>query len=241
MTPTSYLELINTFRLLLSVKRGEIQNLKDRYANGYDCLIKTEGSVSVMRAELEAKKPLLIQTSKEVEEQTVIVEKEAASAAIVAERVSADEAVASKAAAEANAIKLECQTELDNAIPMKLAAEEALKQIGKKDITEIKTVANPHVDVIMVMSAVCVLLDVDPVKKMDPASGKKIVDYWKPAQSMMNQPDFLKKLLEYPSEDVTETHVKKLAPFTGEEKFSKDHLKNINMVAANLAGWCLAM
>ena len=42
---------------------------------------------------------------------------------------------------------------------MKLAAEEALKQISKKDITEIKTVQKPHPAVVMVMSGVCVLLE----------------------------------------------------------------------------------
>jgi hypothetical protein len=35
--------------------------------NGYDCLISTEDSVGKMQTELEAKQPLLIQTSKEVE------------------------------------------------------------------------------------------------------------------------------------------------------------------------------
>jgi hypothetical protein len=53
---------------------------------------------------------------------------------------------------------------------MKLEAELALKQISKKDITEIKTVLKPHVAVVMVMSAVCVLLGVDPIKKMDNAT-----------------------------------------------------------------------
>jgi hypothetical protein len=37
----------------------------------------------------------------------------------VAQRVAADEAVASKAAAEADAIKQECQKELDAALPLK--------------------------------------------------------------------------------------------------------------------------
>lgn len=119
VTPTSYLELINTFKLLLGIKRQEIQGLQDKYSNGYDCLIKTEGSVSIMQKELEEKQPLLIQTSKEVEEQTIIVEKEAAAADVVAQRVAADEAVASKAAAEADAIKQECQKELDAALPLK--------------------------------------------------------------------------------------------------------------------------
>jgi len=48
VTPTSYLELINTFKKLLAEKREEIHQLKERYSNGYDCLIKTEGSVSIM-------------------------------------------------------------------------------------------------------------------------------------------------------------------------------------------------
>ena len=45
VTPTSYLELINTFKTLLKEKRTEVRNLKDRYANGYECLIGTETKV----------------------------------------------------------------------------------------------------------------------------------------------------------------------------------------------------
>lgn len=126
--------------------------------------------------------PVLVQTSKEVEEQTVIVEREAAAANVVAERVGADEAVAAKSAAEADAIKQECKKELDAAIPMKLAAEEALKSIGKKDITELKGIASPHVDVKMVLSAVMILLEIPPEKKLDPATQKREIDYWGPAQ-----------------------------------------------------------
>lgn len=77
---------------------------------------------------------------------------------------------------------MDCQEKLDAAIPMKLEAEKALNSIGKKDITEIKTVQKPHEDVVMVMSAVCVLLGVEPDKKMDPATQKRVTDYWGPTQ-----------------------------------------------------------
>lgn len=80
VTPTSYLELISTFKNLLASKRKEISDLRERYANGYDCLINTEASVNTMQAELEAKQPKLKETAKEVEEQTAIVEKETAAA-----------------------------------------------------------------------------------------------------------------------------------------------------------------
>lgn len=49
VTPTSYLELINTFKTLLKEKRVEIRNLENRYSNGYDCLVETELKVSTMQ------------------------------------------------------------------------------------------------------------------------------------------------------------------------------------------------
>lgn len=57
----------------------------------------------------------------------------------------------------------------------------------------------------------------------------------------MNGAGFLDSLLSYPSEDVNEKHIKGLAPFTEHPNFNKEHLLKINMVAANLAGWVLAM
>ena len=94
MTPTSYLELISTFKNLLATKRTEINDLRERYANGYDCLIKTEASVNTMSRELEAKRPLLIQTSKEVTAQSEVVAKETEIANEIKERVAKDEAIA---------------------------------------------------------------------------------------------------------------------------------------------------
>lgn len=76
VTPTSYLELINTFRSLLGEKRKEVNNLKDRYGNGYECLISTESNVNIMEKELVDLQPILVQKGKETEEKLVIVTRE---------------------------------------------------------------------------------------------------------------------------------------------------------------------
>jgi len=68
VTPTSYLELISTFKTLLAEKRREIMALKNRYGNGYDCLIGTESKVHIMQKELEDLQPILIETGKQTEE-----------------------------------------------------------------------------------------------------------------------------------------------------------------------------
>lgn len=80
VTPTSYLELINTFKSLLDEKRKEVLNLKNRYSNGYDCLISTEQNVNVMEQELKDLQPILIQKGQETEEKLVVVTRETAEA-----------------------------------------------------------------------------------------------------------------------------------------------------------------
>jgi dynein heavy chain len=57
----------------------------------------------------------------------------------------------------------------------------------------------------------------------------------------MMQEDFLKKLLNYPKEDLTEKHIKSLAPLLENPKFNKQHLIGINKVASNMAAWVIAM
>lgn len=109
VTPTSYLELINTFKNLLDIKRKEIMNLKNRYSNGYDCLVSTEKNVNVMSKELEDLQPILIQTGKETAEKLVIVTQETEAADKVKDAVSIEEADAQKIADEASAIKADCQ------------------------------------------------------------------------------------------------------------------------------------
>ena len=51
--------------------------LKNRYENGYSCLISTEANVSNMQRELEDLQPKLIEASKETEIKAARVEKEA--------------------------------------------------------------------------------------------------------------------------------------------------------------------
>ena len=127
-----------------------------------------------MQAELEAKQPLLIQTKKEVEIKSVEVEKEATAAEAVAAVVAVEEAAAQVMADEANAIKLDCEGALAEAMPALEAAKKALNAIEKNDITKLKTVNTAHPDVAMVMNGVCILLGEPCITKTDPATQKKV-------------------------------------------------------------------
>ena len=129
VTPTSYLELINTFKNLLDIKRKEVMALKNRYADGYDCLVSTEASVNIMQEELEALLPEVIQTGKDTAAKLIVVSEETEAADKVKESVAKEEADAQKIADSANAIKTDCETQLASAIPALKAAEDAVNCI----------------------------------------------------------------------------------------------------------------
>ena len=53
VTPTSYLELLNTITKLVNSRDKNIENLINRYDSGLDKLAKTELEVDVMKKNLE--------------------------------------------------------------------------------------------------------------------------------------------------------------------------------------------
>ena len=76
VTPTSYLELILTFKSLLSKKRNEIVLMKKRYTVGLEKLEFAASQVSVMQQELQELQPELVKTQKETEQLMVKIERD---------------------------------------------------------------------------------------------------------------------------------------------------------------------
>mmetsp|Transcript_25997 Transcript_25997/g.4425 ORF Transcript_25997/g.4425 Transcript_25997/m.4425 type:complete len:86 (+) Transcript_25997:5185-5442(+) len=74
VTPTSYIEMISTFRILLEEYRRAVMDEKNKFEIGYDKIITTEGSVGGMRQELIELQPKLVQAQAETDEKMVKVE-----------------------------------------------------------------------------------------------------------------------------------------------------------------------
>lgn len=76
VTPTSYLELILTFKNLLASKRTEVLTMKNRYLTGLDKLDFAASQVSIMQQELTEMQPELIKTSEDTEKLMVKIEQD---------------------------------------------------------------------------------------------------------------------------------------------------------------------
>lgn len=106
VTPTSYLELINTFKALLNQKRKEVLQGKKRYEAGLGRLDSTRNEVSRMQEVLIALQPKLLVAAKDVEGMLLDVQRQSEEASEIEQVVKKDEETAMVRIDFANAICL---------------------------------------------------------------------------------------------------------------------------------------
>lgn len=156
VTPTSYLELIQTFLSFYNYKVEQITLQRNRYQTGLEKLDFAAGQIALMQEELHALQPKLIEASAKTEKLMIKIEKDTVIVEAKKEIVAADEALANEAAAAAQAIKDDCESDLSEAIPALQAAVEALNTLKPADISMVKTMKNPPYGVKLIMEAVSV-------------------------------------------------------------------------------------
>ena len=243
VTPTSYLELLNSFKTCLQSKKEEVTAIKRRYAGGLQKLQFAAESVAKMQHDLTELQPQLIKTSEETAEMLIKIEKDSKDVEATKITVSADEAVASKKAEEAAAIKSECENDLAQALPLLNAALAALDTLKKSDIDLVKSMKNPPDGVKLVLESVCVMKDLKPDKIPDPSgSGRMIFDYWKTSMKMLGDPKFLESLKTFDKDDIPAPVIKKIrATYIPNPEFKPEKVRNASSAAEGLCSWIVAM
>ncbi|KAI8910835.1 dynein heavy chain and region D6 of dynein motor-domain-containing protein, partial [Gorgonomyces haynaldii] len=243
VTPTSYLELLNALKSLLSKKRDEIQTIRKRYAGGLDKLQFAAEQIAQMQIDLTNLQPQLQKTTEETVTMLAKIQVETVEVEETKKTVSADEAVASESAAKAQAMKQECENDLAEALPLLNAALAALDTLKKQDIDLVKSMKNPPDGVKLVMEAVCVMKDIKPEKVPDPSgSGKMILDYWKPSQKMLGDAQFLNSLKAYDKDNIPAAIIKKIrTQYMPNQEFKPEKVRQASSAAEGLCSWICAM
>ena len=241
VTPTSYLELLSSYKTLLNKKQGELSLVKKRYEIGLEKLAETEGSVQGMQQELIALQPQLDAAVKETEAAMVLIAQESQEADKVRVVVERDEAIASEEAAKVKAIKDECEADLAEALPMLEAALKALDTLTKNDITEVKGMKSPPKGVKLVLEAVCILKGVKPTRIKDPQSGKMVDDYWQSSLKMLMESDFLESLRSYDKDNIDPKIVTAIKPYIDNPEFEPEKIRQASKAAYGLCSWVRAM
>uniref|UniRef100_A0A0G4EZA7 AAA+ ATPase domain-containing protein n=1 Tax=Chromera velia CCMP2878 TaxID=1169474 RepID=A0A0G4EZA7_9ALVE len=244
VTPTSFLELLSTFRNILSLKRKEISTQQHRFQNGLDKLAAAERDVEAMKIKIQNMQPELEKTQKAVEVQMVQIEKDKADAEVVKGTVAVEESEAATKAEATQAIKDDAQRDLDKALPALDEAVACLKSLKVDHIREVKALGKPPVGVRLTMEAVCIMFQVAPTKKNDPDNpGKKIDDYWESAQAkLLKDPKLLlEKLMGYEKDEIPDSVITKIGPYIDKEDFQPAVIKKASVACEAMCMWVRAM
>ncbi|XP_072525468.1 dynein axonemal heavy chain 12 isoform X2 [Salminus brasiliensis] len=244
VTPTSYLELMAAFRLLLTQKRDAVMKAKKRYKNGLDKLAFAESQVGEMKKELVELQPKLEQAKIVNNKMMQMIEVESMQVEAKSTVVRVDEEAASQKASEAQGLKNECESDLAEAIPALEAALSALDTLKPSDVTIVKSMKNPPSGVKLVMAAVCVMKDIKPEKISDPAgpAGQKILDYWGPSKKLLGDMNFLKDLKEYDRDNIPAPVMHKIrSQYMTNPDFDSTKVAKASSAAEGLCKWITAM
>jgi dynein heavy chain len=244
VTPTSYLELLSTFKAVLQSKRTDVITMRDRLQNGVDKIAETKKSVAIMQQELVELQPQLKVTQEEVEKMMVTITIDKASADETRTIVEKEEEVATAKAAATKAIADDAQADLDEALPALEAAVQCLSKLKKADIDEVKAFSSPSSGVRLTMEAACIMFEVKPVKKNDPENpGKKIIDYWDAAKSKLlsDAKAMMTSMREYDKDHIPARVIKQIAPYMEMDEFTPAAVERSSKACTAICMWVRAM
>eukprot|EP00002_Diphylleia_rotans_P007300 TRINITY_DN1682_c0_g1_i3.p1 TRINITY_DN1682_c0_g1~~TRINITY_DN1682_c0_g1_i3.p1 ORF type:complete len:1955 (-),score=398.96 TRINITY_DN1682_c0_g1_i3:368-6232(-) len=227
ITPKSYLEAINMFVSMLEEKKQELHVNRQRYVIGLSKLQETNEMVISMEKDLNELQPILKQKAIDTDNLMQQVMKDQEKADQAKRQVQSEEILVKKNAEETQEMAADAKRDLDEALPALEASIEALNSLNKNDITEIKSFAKPPPLVLLVMEAVCTLLQAKPD--------------WDSAKKILGDTQFLSRLIKYDKDNIPDAVLKKLKRYIDDPTFQPANVAKQSMAARSLCMWVRAM
>ncbi|XP_073391166.1 uncharacterized protein [Physcomitrium patens] len=227
ITPKSYLDCVNLYITLLNEKRLESISAQDRFLNGLNKLKETNELIATMKVELDELAPILAEKSDITNKLLAQVASDQAAAQTVKDIVAQEEAQVKVQAESTQLIKDDAQRDLNAALPALNAALAALNSLNKNDITEIKSFSKPPLLVLTTMEAVCILFGQKPD--------------WDTAKKVMSDTGFIKSLIEFDKDNISEVMQKKLSVYINNPNFLPEFVVKQSKAATSLCMWVRAM
>ncbi|XP_036144833.1 dynein heavy chain 3, axonemal isoform X1 [Monomorium pharaonis] len=242
ITPTSFLQLIKSLYRLHGQKIEQITVQQNRYETGLEKLDFAASQVTIMQNELHQLQPKLLAQSQLSDKLMIRIEQDTVNVEAKKEIVAADEALANEAAAAAQAIKDDCESDLAEATPALEAALAALDTLKPADITIVKAMKSPPAGVRLVMEAVCVLKGVKPDRVQDPVTGQMADDYWPASIKLLGDMKFLENLKNFDKDNIPPAYMKRIREkFINDRSFQPDAIKKVSTACEGLCKWVRAM
>ncbi|CAD8076520.1 unnamed protein product [Paramecium sonneborni] len=179
-TPKQFLDLIESYKSLLTMKKEELETNKQKLSLGLHKLQEANSIISGLKVQLTQMQPILKQKTIDQEQLLQKLQVDSTEANRVKQLVSEEERQVIEQASKIKETKAEAEKFLNEAIPTLNAALEALNTINKNDISEIRSNNNPSPIVRFTLECVAILFE----EKLD----------WDSIKKLLADPNFLQKM-----------------------------------------------
>ncbi|KAL3272216.1 hypothetical protein HHI36_022698 [Cryptolaemus montrouzieri] len=242
ITTSSYIEFLRLYVDIMEIEQKAVNEKKEKYLTGLKKLKYADNQISRLQENLAAYQLQLKIMSKKAAEMTRQIARETLEVERASNLVRKDEKIANKQAEAAAVLKLDCEADLAQAIPILEDAIQALNTLKPSDITLVKSMKNPPDAIKLVMAAVCVIKDVKPDRIPDPSTGRKLIDYWGPSKRILGDMNFLQSLKDFDKDHIkTEIMVKIRKDYLPHKDFKPHVVAKASSAAEGLCKWIIAM
>jgi type IV secretory pathway ATPase VirB11/archaellum biosynthesis ATPase len=245
MSQRDFLGMCYLFREFTDNFFDESVETKSKYEFALAKLSETEDEVASMKEEIAGMKPLL---DRKIEKADAVMQTVTAERSVVTGHVRAvrdDEAEIERQNKDATAKREFCKEKLREAMPTLNLAIDAIRQLSKKDLEEVKSLRNPPAKVKTVMEAVCIMLGLPPRKVKDPQDKtKKIDDYWASSQAILGNANALKQSLEqyHNHHDIRDNVIQKIEiEYLTLEHFNPEEARKASIACEGLCKWVIGI
>ncbi|KEG11834.1 dynein heavy chain [Trypanosoma grayi] len=243
VTPTSFLELLHTFKRLLESQTEAANKTKHRLQNGMKKLRETENAVAGLQQTLEKNQPILIQKGESIKKLMEEITIQTASAEETKQEAEKEEAAVAAKQRECAAIEAEAQEQLSEALPELDRALASLANLKSSQITEVAGYKAPTPGVVMTMQGIAILFQLKPVMRAGGPMEEKKPDYWATAkEQLLNNPNALmQRLINYDKEHIPERLIQAVMPMVSSEDFTPKKIAGASQACAAMCQWTHAM
>uniref|UniRef100_A0A7M4E560 Dynein axonemal heavy chain 14 n=1 Tax=Crocodylus porosus TaxID=8502 RepID=A0A7M4E560_CROPO len=232
VTPSSYLQFINTFSRILQIYRLVFHftfflYFRDCFQNGLTKLLEATSLVAEMQEELFVLGPQIEQKSKETEELVEKLRRDSVVVEQVRMLVKQDEEIMAEETKVVEQYAKQATEELNAVMPTLEKALTALDALDKAHIAELRVYIHPPPLVLTVMNAVCILLQKKPT--------------WATAKHLLADPGFLKTLVTLDKDNLPEKVFLQLKSYIKSPNFSPSKLGLVSIACCSMCQWILAL
>ncbi|KAM6217436.1 dynein axonemal heavy chain 14 [Rhynchocyon petersi] len=227
ITPRNYLQFIDTFTHILKLRKKEMQMKRNSLQMSLSKILEATKLVTDMHDELLSLGPQIEQKTKEIEILTEKIQKESQVVEKVQMLVKQDEEIVAEEIRIVEQYAQKTAHELKSVLPAFDKAIMALNTLDKADIAELRMYTQPPFLVLIVMNAVCILLQKKP--------------NWATAKLLLSETSFVKKLINLDKDSIPEKAFLKLKNILSLPDFNPKKIAPVSVACSNVCQWVIAL